>query len=149
VNDDWSDFIHSLLDARSRFLVVGAHALALHGVPRATQDLDVWIDRDAQNVRTVLAALDAFGAPLESLGIDGADLQQPDRVIQIGVAPNRIDILTSLSGITDFERAWTQRVEQRIRGREVPFIGRDDLIATKRATGRRKDLGDLEMLGEI
>jgi hypothetical protein len=148
VNDDWADFLQSMLEARARFLVVGAHALAVHGVPRATQDLDVWIARDEANVAAVVAALAAFGAPLEALRISPADLATDNQVIQLGVPPNRIDLLTALSGVPDFELAWHRRVWQSIRGHEVPFLGRDDLIATKRASGRKKDLGDLELLGE-
>ena len=85
-----------MLDARARFLVVGAHALAVHGVPRATQDLDVWIARDVANVTAVVAALAAFGAPLEALRISPADLATANQVIQLGVPPNRIDLLTAL-----------------------------------------------------
>lgn len=148
MNDDWADFIQSLLDARARFLVIGAHALAVHGVPRATQDLDVWIGRDPENVRAVVSALAAFGAPLDALQISTADLGRANQVIQLGVPPNRIDVLTSVSGVPDFDAAWAHRTEQLVRGRMVPFIGRADLISTKRASGRKKDLGDLELLGE-
>jgi hypothetical protein len=147
-NDDWPELLHQMLETRARFLVVGAHALAVHGVPRATQDLDVWIDRTPANVRAVITALRQFGAPIEELGISSADLERENMVAQIGVAPNRIDLLTSLSGVPDFSLAWNGRLEQLIRGRPIPFLGRQDLIATKRATGRTKDLADLESLGE-
>jgi hypothetical protein len=149
VNDDWADFLHCLLAAHARFLVIGAHALAVHGVPRATQDLDVWISRHPDNVRAVISALAAFGAPLEALGISSADLERDNQVIQLGVPPNRIDVLTSISGVPDFEPAWMNRTEQLVRGHRVPFIGRGDLVSTKRASGRKKDLGDLELLGEL
>jgi hypothetical protein len=147
-NDDWPELLHQLLEARARFLVVGAHALAVHAVPRATQDLDVWIDRSPANVQAVITALHRFGAPIEALSISREDLERENMVAQIGVAPNRIDLLTSLSGVPDFSAAWNGRIEQVIRGRAVPFLGRGDLIATKRATGRTKDLADLESLGE-
>jgi hypothetical protein len=146
VTDDWLDFLAAMRAANARFLVVGAHALAVHGIPRATQDLDVWIERSSANADAVASALTAFGAPLAALEIGRAELTQEDQVIQIGVAPNRIDVLTSLSGLPDFEIAWSNRIEQRIGSTDVPFLGKADLIATKRATGRTKDLADLEQL---
>jgi hypothetical protein len=148
VTDDWIEFLFALLDSGARFLVVGAHALAIYGVPRGTQDLDVWIDPAAANATLVQRALAAFGAPIDALGIALDDLQTLDTVIQIGVAPNRIDLLTSVSGVPDFDSAWSARVEHSVRGRVLPFIGRDALVANKRATGRKKDQGDLEALGE-
>jgi hypothetical protein len=148
VTDDWIEFLFALLDSGARFLVVGAHALAIYGVPRGTQDLDVWIDPAAANATLVQRALAAFGAPIDALGIALDDLQTLDTVIQIGVAPNRIDLLTSVSGVPDFDSAWSARVEHAVRGRVLPFIGRDALVANKRATGRKKDQGDLEALGE-
>ena len=148
MNDDWAEFIQSLIGADARFLVIGAHALAVHGVPRATQDLDLWIGRDAGNVRRVVKALAAFGAPFDALEISAADLERDNQVIQLGDPPNRIDVLTSISGVPDFTAAWQRRIEQPLRGQLVPFISRADLIATKKASGRKKDLGDLELLGE-
>ncbi|NNF13211.1 MAG: hypothetical protein HKN72_08310 [Gemmatimonadetes bacterium] len=133
---------------RSRFVVVGAHALAVHGVPRATQDLYVWIEATPENAKLVWEALVQFGAPLEDLEIDPADFVRPATVIQIGLPPNRIDVLTELTGIEDFEAAWNARVESQIAGRDIPFLGRAALIANKRATGRLKDLADIEALGE-
>ena len=147
MNDDWFDLLAALLDEHAQFLVVGAHALAVHGVPRATQDLDVWIRADAENVERVWLSLAAFGAPAEALGITKADLLRADTVIQFGLPPNRIDLLTSVSGLPDFERVWNARVEHRVRDRVVPFLGRDDLITNKRASGRKKDLADIEALG--
>jgi hypothetical protein len=148
VTDDWYDLLVALLDGESRFLVVGAHALAVHGVPRGTQDLDVWIDPDASNVERVWCALADFGAPLANLGTTRDDLRRADTVVQLGLPPNRIDLLTAISGIPDFSSAWAARVEFDVRGRHVPFLGRDALIRNKRASGRRKDLADIEALGE-
>lgn len=148
VTEDWTDVLVALLDAKARFLVVGAHALAVQGVPRATQDLDVWIEATPENAHLVWQALVNFGAPLEDLEIDRADFVRPATVIQIGLPPNRIDLLTGLTGIEDFEAAWSDRVESQIAGRAVPFLGRATLIANKRATGRLKDLADIEALGE-
>ena len=148
MTDDWFDLLAALLDARARFLVVGAHALAVHGVPRGTQDLDVWVDPDPANVERIWRALAEFGAPLASLGVTRDDLRRVDTVVQLGLPPNRIDLLTSISGIPDFATAWAARVEHELRGRRVPFLGREALIRNKRASGRRKDLADVEALGE-
>ena len=148
VTDDWFDFIVALLDAKVRFLVVGAHALAAHGVPRATQDLVVWIDPTLENAHCVWEALDRFGAPADALGITLDDFVSPNRVVQFGVPPNRVDILTAISGVPRFAPAWDDRIEQTVRGRAVPFLGRTAFLANKRASGRHKDLADIESLGE-
>ena len=145
MNEDFRDVLALLLGAEARFLVVGAHALAVHGVPRATGDLDVWVDRESANVERVFAALTRFGAPLLALGISRGDFEAPDRVIQIGLPPRRIDILTGITGV-EFGAAWAQRVVSRVAGLDVPFLGRADLIANKKATGRLRDLADVEAL---
>ena len=147
MNPDFVDFLAALLAADARFLVVGAHALAVHGVPRATGDIDVWIERSPENAARVWRALDAFGAPAPALGLQRVDLETPDQVVQIGLPPRRIDILTGVSGV-EFGDAWTDRVVHRVDGLDVPFLGREALIRNKRASGRFKDLGDLEALGE-
>ncbi len=147
MNEDFVDLLSALLEHGARFLVVGAHAMAVHGVPRATGDLGIWIDANDDNPTRVLAAVTRFGAPVDSLGLSAADLAQPGRVVQIGQAPRRVDLLTTLSGL-EFEQAWPGRVTHRIGALEVPFIGRADLVRRKRATGRTKDLADLEALGE-
>lgn len=146
MTDDWFDALVALLDTKARFLVVGAHAMAVHGVPRGTQDLDLWIDPAPENVERVWRALTTFGAPLGALGVSPADLSRPGTVIQLGLPPNRIDLLTSLSGIPDFSAAWEARVEHPVRGRLVPFLSRELLIANKRAVGRPKDRADLDAL---
>jgi hypothetical protein len=147
MNDDFTDLLELLLGAGARFLVVGAHAMAVHGVPRATGDLDVWIDREPANASKVWDALKRFGAPVEQLGLTRAHLETPGNVAQIGVPPRRIDLLTSITGV-EFDEAWRSRVVQKVRDLEVPFLGRADLIKNKRALGRRKDQADLESLGE-
>lgn len=147
MNEDFRDFLAALLEAGARFLVAGAHALAVHGVPRATGDLDVWIDRDPRNAERVWGAIVTFGAPVEALGISVEDFTKADRVVQLGVPPRRIDILTDLTGV-NFESAWPLRVIHRVEGLEVPFLARQTLIENKRATGRLRDLADLESLGE-
>lgn len=148
MTDDWFDLLAALLDSDVRFLVVGAHALAAHGVPRGTQDLDVWIDPARPNADRVWRALSAFGAPMESLALSIDDLTRTDVVVQLGVSPSRIDLLTGLSGVPDFETGWNGRLEVRVRSRVVPFLGRAELVATKRAAGRPKDRADLHALGE-
>ena len=148
MNEDFRDLLAALLAADARFLVVGAHAMAVHGVPRATGDLDVWIANEPTNAPRVWAALLQFGAPVTSLGVSESDLQRPDQVIQIGLPPRRIDILTSITGVT-FEDAWGGRVSHDVGGMAVPFLGRAELVRNKRATGRRKDRADLEALGEL
>lgn len=148
VTDDWLELLSALANAEVRFLVVGAHALAVHGIPRGTQDLDVWIERSAENAARAWRALAAFGAPLESIGVSVADLEQPNVVVQLGLPPNRIDLMTGISGVADFSLAWSRRVEGPVRGRPIPFLGRADLIRNKRAAGRPKDLADVAALEE-
>lgn len=148
MNDDFLDLLRALASAGARFIVVGAHAMAVHGVPRATQDLDIMVDRSGKNAALVWSALEEFGAPVAALGISQADLMRRDVVVQIGVPPRRIDLLTSITGVT-FESAWESRIEQETDGVRVPYLGRAALVANKRAVGRHKDLGDLEALGEL
>lgn len=143
---DFRDVLQELLAANARFLVVGAHALSAHGVPRATVDLDIWVWPDPENAQRVFDALARFGAPLEALGVTTADFTNPDNVAQFGLPPFRIDIMTSVSGVT-FDAAWNERAEGEIEGVLVPIIGRDSFIKNKRASGRKKDLADLESLG--
>jgi hypothetical protein len=147
VNEDFRDMLKALLESGARFLVVGAHALAVHGIPRATGDLDIWIDRHPDNCGRVWQAIIQFGAPVESFGVTQEDLARPGIVVQIGLPPRRIDILTDLTGV-DFASAWAEQVGVEVGDREVPFIGRASLIRNKRATGRLRDLADLEALGE-
>jgi hypothetical protein len=146
LNEDFRDLLAALLHSGARFLVVGAHAVALHGVPRATGDLDVWFPPEAANAERVWKALAAFGAPLSALGFEQQDLADVDQVFQIGVPPRRIDLLTGISGVT-FDEAWPERVVARVSGLDVPFIGRQALLRNKRASGRAKDLADIEALG--
>lgn len=138
--------LNELVRADARFLVVGAHALAAYGVPRATIDLDIWIGRDETNATRVYDALAAFGAPLKDLRVTRYDFMRPDVVAQFGLPPLRIDILTSVSGV-EFETAWGQRIHGEIEGVRVPIIDCESFIANKRASGRTKDLADLELLG--
>jgi hypothetical protein len=143
VNEDFLDLLIALKDAEAKFLIVGAHALAVHGRPRATGDLDILIEPTEENARRVWRALVAFGAPLAATGLEVSDLAKPDLIYQIGQPPRRIDILTEISGV-DFGTAWASRVESTVGSLEVPFLGREALVRNKRASGRTKDLADVE-----
>jgi len=143
LTSDFSDLLRALNDAGARYLVVGAHALAYHCRPRATADLDVWVDSTRENAPRVYRALAKFGAPLERLTIN--DLLSEDLIFQIGLAPLRIDIITGIDGVK-FSDAWRRRVEDSIDGVRIRIIGRKDLIRNKRAAGRLKDLADVASL---
>jgi hypothetical protein len=143
MNQDFVDLLRAFSEGEVRFLVVGAYALAHHGRPRATGDLDVWVDPTADNAPRVIRALEAFGAPLHDVVQD--DFARPGVVFQMGVPPGRIDILTDLTGLR-FEDAWATRERGGFGELTVDFIGRDAFIRNKRETGRAKDLGDIEDL---
>ena len=141
MNPDFIDLLRAFGDADVRFMIVGAYALAVHGRPRATGDLDVWIDATPQNAPRVMQALAAFGAPV--VEITEADFARTGVVYQIGLPPGRIDILTELTGLT-FEEAWRDRIRRPFGELEVDFIDRASFLRNKRATGRLKDLSDIE-----
>jgi len=143
MNRDFVEMLAALSAAGAEYLVVGAHALAVHGRPRATGDLDIWVRPSPANAARVWNALESFGAPLSQLKTD--DLESGDLVFQIGVSPARIDLLTGVSGLT-FDEAWPGRVQVRIENLDVPVIGRDALIRNKRAAGRPRDLADIAEL---
>lgn len=142
-NLDFKEMLSALSDAEIDFLLVGAYAMAAHGYPRATGDLDIWVRADSETAPKVYRTLAEFGAPLHDLTID--DLSKPGMVFQIGVEPSRIDILTDISGV-EFNHAWERRLSLMIDGVSLFVIGRDDLIVNKRACGRPKDIADLETL---
>ena len=142
-NKDFSEFV-SLLNAHGvEYLVVGGYALAVHGHPRFTGDLDIWLQRTPVNTERTLSALQAFG--FGSLQISAADLMQPDAVVQLGFPPGRIDLLTSIDGVS-FDTCAARPEVMVVHGLQVPFIGLEDFKANKRASGRLKDLADLESL---
>ncbi len=124
---------------------MGAHALAAHGLPRATGDLDVLVKPSPENAVRLLEALRAFGAPLAAHGVRAADFEVVDNVYQIGLPPRRIDLLTSISGVS-FEEASASRVLVALEGMTLPVIGPRALLANKRATGRPKDIVDADAL---
>jgi hypothetical protein len=145
LNNDFLDMLSALCAEAAEFLVVGAYAMAAHGLPRATGDIDLWIRPRADNASRVIAALRRFGAPLHDL--TAADLSTPDTVFQIGIAPRRIDLMTSIDGV-EFEAAWQDRVPVRVGSLEVWTLSRQHLLQNKRATGRARDLGDAAWLEE-
>ena len=143
MNQDFVDLLQAFVAADVRFLIVGAYALAHHGRPRATGDLDVWVDPTPDNAARIMRGLAAFVAPIHD--VHEGDFAAPGIVFQIGVPPGRIDILTELTGIS-FDQAWPGRESGRFGDLTVDFLGRDAFIRNKRATGRMKDLGDVEGL---
>jgi hypothetical protein len=143
MDQDYLELLRDLSAAEARFLVVGAFAMAIHARPRTTGDIDLWVEATSENAARVYRALRAFGAPLSDLR--EADLTQPGIVYQIGIVPHRIDILTSLTGLT-FAEAWESRVPGKLGDHACDFIGREALIRNKRAVGRPRDLADIAEL---
>ena len=143
LNPDFRDMLSALQSENVEFLLVGAYALAAHGFPRATGDMDIWIRSTENNTQRVWSALMRFGAPLQDVTAD--DFKMPERVFQIGVAPRRIDILTSISGV-QFDEAWPERKIVEVEGIAIPVIGRAHLVKNKKATGRPKDQADAAWL---
>jgi hypothetical protein len=147
IGADLRDLLSAFCDADARFLVIGGYAVGIHGLPRATKDLDVWVEANATNARRVMRALVAFGAPL--FGLTAADLEQPGIVLQIGLPPNRIDVTTKIDGVS-FRRAWPRRIYATFsEGLVCPVIGLQELLANKRASGRPQDLADVDALERL
>ncbi len=146
LNDDFSDFLTELKAARVDFLLVGAWALAVHGVPRATGDMDIFVRPSAENAERIMRALGQFGAPAQAHGLTHEDLAKPGTVYQMGLPPRRIDVLTAISGVS-FDEAAVAAVAHTIGAVEVPVIGRAALVRNKLASARPKDLADAAALG--
>jgi hypothetical protein len=140
---DFREFVASFIAHDVRFLIVGGYALAAHGLPRATGDLDAWVWVGGDNAQRILSALEEFG--FGGLGLAAADFERPGHVIQLGYPPYRIDILTAIDGV-QFEDAWDHRIDVSIGEATAPFIGRAELIANKRAANRPQDIADVERL---
>ncbi len=145
MNRDFVEMLSELSAAGVDFILVGAHALAALGIPRATGDIDIWVRPTKDNAQRTLSALRSFGAPLFDLTAD--DLTRKETVFQIGQPPARIDILAGISGV-EFPEAWLRRVIVRIEGLDIPVLSREDFIVNKRASGRTKDLIDLALIEE-
>lgn len=138
-----NEFVGLFLDHQVRFLIVGGYALAAHGLPRLTGDLDAWVWISDENASRVIRALTDFG--FGSLGLTADDFNRPDSIVQLGYPPYRIDILTEIDGVS-FDAVWDRHIEVEIGSRRVPFIGREDLITNKRTSGRPQDIADVARL---
>ena len=143
LNQDFKEFIQSLNDNGVRYLVVGGYAVAQHGHPRYTKDIDIWVEMIKENAAKMVNALDQFG--FASLGLKEADFLEADQIIQLGYPPSRIDILTTLSGV-EFSECYSSRVIVEMDGVSVNFIDLENLIRNKKAVGRHQDLADVENL---
>jgi len=143
LNPYFKEFVRSLNDNSVRYLIVGGYAVAFHGHPRYTKDLDVWVDLNRENAANLVRALEQFG--FGSLGLQVNDFLVPDQVVLLGYPPNRIDILLSLKGI-DFESSYASKIRVPVEDVMVDFIDLDSLKKNKRATGRLQDLADVESL---
>ncbi|MGD8805400.1 MAG: hypothetical protein PVH65_06095 [Chloroflexota bacterium] len=143
LNPDFTEFLQLLNDNQVRYLVTGGYAVALHGYPRYTKDLDIWIELSRDNAKKLIAALDEFG--FASLGLSDQDFLEPGTVIQLGYPPNRIDLLTTVTGV-DFEACYESRIVIHVDDVDVNFIDLVNLRKNKRAVGRPQDLADLDNL---
>ena len=141
---DYKEFIQSLNDNSVDYLVVGGYAVALHGYPRYTKDIDIWIESSQENATRLLKALEQFG--FGSVGLKVEDFLEPDQVVQLGYPPNRIDLLTSLAGVA-FQNCYNAKMAVDIEGLIVNFIDIESLKKNKKASGRLQDLADVENLG--
>lgn len=140
LTQDLREFFNALVSNNVRFLVVGGNAVIAHGFVRSTEDFDFWIARDRDNARNVLRALEQLG--VGSLGFTEEDFLEPGQVLMFGRLPNRIDLLTSISGV-EFEDAYPRRVVGNFGGISMPLIALPDLLVNKKALGREKDLADV------
>ena len=143
LNEDYKEMLQNLLDQKVEFLVVGAYALAVHGFPRATGDMDIWIKPNEKNSKKVYKALARFGAPINEIRED--EFSQPGLIFQIGVVPRRIDIITKIDAV-EFGEADSDKIFVDIDDLKIPVLSIDKLIKNKMATGREKDLLDAKLL---
>jgi hypothetical protein len=147
-NADFLDLADALEFEKVEYVIVGAFALAAHGLPRATGDIDFFVRPSKDNASRVVRALTSFGAPLAAAGVSAGDFEAGGTVYQLGVVPRRIDIITQISGVT-FDEAVASRVLHEVDGRRLAFLGRAELIRNKRAAGRPKDLVDADALEQL
>jgi predicted nucleotidyltransferase len=143
--EDFRDLLIELADNGAEFVLVGGHAVAFHGHPRATKDMDVLIRANSSNAEKVYRALAAFGAPLQSFEVQAKDFATYDGILQIGLPPRRVDILNRADGV-NFDEAVADGSAFTLEGRRIPVIGRAALIKNKRAAGRAQDIADVEAL---
>ena len=145
VQKDFRDLLGLFNAHKVEYMIVGAYALAFHGAPRYTGDMDIFVKPGSENARRIMAALIDFG--FGSVGLTAGDFEVENKVVQLGVAPVRVDLVTSITGVS-WEEAVSGRVEGMYGDVPVYYIGREQLISNKRVLGRKKDLADLEALGE-
>lgn len=143
LSKDFSEFIASLNKQGVEYLVIGGYAVAFHGHPRYTKDIDIWVGNRHDNVLRLLAALADFG--MDSIGLSASDLETDGQIVQLGYPPNRIDLVVGIKGLV-FEEAYGRRAETEIDGVRINFAAKPDLIAAKRIAGRHQDLADIENL---
>lgn len=147
LNEHFNDILIELADSGADFVLIGGYAMAFHGHVRATKDLDVLVRATRENAAKVYSALAQFGAPMSSLKTSEGDLSEAGNVLQVGVPPNRIDILTAVSGITFDEAISGGRIFE-LDGRQIPVIDVNELIVNKRAAGREQDIADIKVLSQ-
>lgn len=148
LHEDFRDLLLLMSEAGAEFVIVGAYAMALHGAPRASGDIDLFVRPTPANAERVFAALARFGAPLQAAGVSAGDFAQPGLVYQIGLPPRRIDVLTQISGVT-FDEVWESRMTADVGGLPVSFIGRAALLKNKHAAGRPQDIADVHRLRRL
>ena len=146
IQSDFKELLELFNAHKVEYLVVGGYALAFHGAPRFTGDIDLFIKPDAENAKRILSALQDFG--FASLSLSQSDFISPDKVIQLGVPPVRIDLITSITAVP-WEKAYDRKIAGSYGDTPVYFISKQDLVSNKKALGRKRDLADLEALGEI
>jgi len=145
MDKDFNEFVELFITHDVQFLIIGGYALAAHGLPRATGDLDAWVWASDENALKIIAALNEFG--FGDVGVTVSDFSREDSVVQLGYPPYRIDILTSIDGV-EFKDAWDRRILVRVNQSDVPFISRQDLVTNKTAVGRPQDIADVKRLTE-
>lgn len=141
--NDLRAFVESLNAAKAKYVIVGGYAVAFHGHPRFTGDIDIFVEATAENAERIVSAIDFFG--FKSLGLTTQDFINPDNIVQFGYPPNRIDVLTKIDGVT-FAEVWDNRKMAELDGQPVAFIDKQHLIQNKKASGRDKDLSDIAAL---
>lgn len=145
VQQDFKELLVLFNEHKVEYVIVGGYALAFHGAPRYTGDIDILVKAKSANAERILTALDGFGFGDLDLGV--ADFERPGMVVQLGVAPVRVDIVTSITGVS-WDEAYSNRVQGKYGDVPVGYLGRNEFIANKKAVGRQRDLADLEALGE-
>ena len=146
LSPDFKELLALFNENEVEYLLVGGYALAIHGHPRYTGDLDIWVLSKTENAEKVLQSLHAFG--LGSLQFQSEDFSTPNQVVQLGYPPLRVDLMTSIDGV-DFDEAWKRRKTIELEGLMIPVISKEDLIANKKVTGRYQDLADVEKLSRL